>query len=402
VVNPPDPPPITVPGCGQNVNIHYGATGFDDADFNLISVGETASHTLQLNTGYFAIDPNSIVIPFTQEVSVTFMHEFAGYLNEFGWMLASGGSNGTKHPIYTQINDDDHDGVLNEFESSNDVLVNRKVIGTFAGGTEIVFYLHVFPQLDGVAHGDPAGQPEFYLFTKKAWNADTYNSYWTPACSIDSFTKTIYLDQDYAGGGCAWESNWMESEAVDRINTYFGLNFVGAPPATMPIVRGQKFDHVVAAVPANKPNEWVLGWEDLYNGGDMDYNDLVFVIERRTGGHVQPKDPVSPDRAEDMYTTITAQVWDRIPCPGKTEVTYYVSIDNGANWVEITDWDEIWESNAAKADIQELASWTPGTPAYTHRTVRVDFAGLGLTGRQLTWKAEIMSNQQAASRKYST
>jgi hypothetical protein len=394
VVDPSDPPPPTVPGCGQNLNVNYGATGFNDADFNLISVGETASRTLQLNTGYYAIDPNNIVIPFTQEVSVTFMHELAGYRNEFGWLLASEGINGTKHPIYTQINDDDHDGVLDDFEPSSDVHVNRKVIGTFTGGTEIVFYLKVFPQIGGEPHGDPAGQPNFYLFTKKDWNADTYNSYKSAECSADSFTKTIYLDQNYAGGSCAWASNWMDSESVERANTYFDLDFVGASPATMSIVRGQKFPHVVVGVPANKPNEWVLGWEDLYNGGDMDFNDLVFVIERRTGGHVQPKNPITPNRAEDYFTAVTAQIWDRIPCSGKTDVKYYVSIDNGANWVEVTDWDDIWETNASKTDIQQLASWTPGAPQYTRRTVRLDFAGLGLTGRQLTWKAEITSNQQ--------
>jgi len=380
VVNPPEPPPVAVPGCGVNVSVHYGGTGFDDADFNLISMDETAQHTLKLNTGYFALDPNHIVIPFTQEVSVTFFYEYADYRNDFGWMLASGGANGTKHEVYTDMNDDDGDGILDAFEGTgSDARANRQVLGTFTGGTELVFYLRVHPY-------DP--EPPYYHFTKQDWSEATNNSH----CEED-FTKTIHLGLPYMGEDCEHDSNWMDADGLNRAQSVFGLDFTGST-ASFPIVRYQKYPHVLVGVPSNKPNEWVIGWEDKYYGGDMDYNDMLLIIERRTGGFVQPKTPVSPEQAEDMFTTITAQVWDRIPCPGKTEVKYYVSIDNGANWVEITSWDEIWETNSAKTHIQKLTSWSQGTPEYTHRTVRLDFAGLGLTGRQLTWKSEIMSNQQ--------
>jgi hypothetical protein len=394
VVTSPDPLPPSVPGCGQNVGIHYGATGFKVDDFELRNVAvKDPGGILYLNTGYGAIDPNQIVIPFDQEVSVTFFYENAGYRNDFGWVLASEGINGTKHPIYTDINDTDRDGILDVFEGTGtDLNTNRKVLGTFTGGTEIVFYMRVNPGNDGV----PASKPYFDIFTKKDWNADTYTSI-RGECTDASFTKKLNLGQAWSASvppdACMKQSNWMEAAALDRAKTFFGLDFTGAT-ATIDIVRGQKYSHAVAAVPTNKPNEWVLGWEDFYEGGDMDYNDFVFVIERRTGGYVQTTHPIVPARAEDYFTAVTAQIWDRVPCPGKTGLKYYFSIDNGAHWTPITDWDEIWETDAAKTKKQKLASWTPGTPEYTYRTVRLDFAGLGIIGRELTWKAEMMSNQQ--------
>ena len=39
-----------------------------------------------------------------------------------------------------------------------------------------------------------------------------------------------------------------------------------------------KFNHVVALAPENS-DMLVIGFEDLYGGGDKDYNDLVFAVD---------------------------------------------------------------------------------------------------------------------------
>jgi len=58
---------------------------------DLVNVSVDENGYLVLKTGDAAIDPNNIVIPFTQEVSVTFLYEGVGYkLSDFGWMLAKG------------------------------------------------------------------------------------------------------------------------------------------------------------------------------------------------------------------------------------------------------------------------------------------------------------------------
>jgi type IV pilus assembly protein PilY1 len=381
------PPEGVIPGCAQNINVHYSNTGFDAADFDLISVGVSPEKTLYLDTGYYAIDPNHIVIPFTQEVSATFFYEGAGYeMNDFGWMLASGGVTGTRHEIYSNVNDNNNDGILDNRASWPDaatqgVFINRVNLGTFAAGTEIVFYLHI--------NSDNPNDTN-YVYTKKDWNTDLY----TGGCTDATFTKLYNLGlPNTTEGTCYVTSNWMNASALTRVNTVFGLDFTGAQ-SSMAITRNQKFQHALVGVPINKSKEWILGWEDLLNGGDTDHNDMIFHIERRTGGQSVLKTAITPVNAGDYYTGVTLTVYDNMTCAGKTDIVYYVSIDNGANWVEITTWDEIWEIDSSKNPLQELTTWTPGTPPLTRRMVRVDFAALGIVGRELLWKAEFRSEQQ--------
>ncbi len=382
-----DPPPGTLPGCAQNINVHYSNTGFDAADFELISVGVTPEKTLYLDTGYYAINPERIVIPFTQEVAATFFYEGAGYTkNDFGWILASEGPTGTRHEIYRNVNDNNNDGILDDRAgwpqaATQGVFVNRMNLGTFAAGTEIVFYLHINSD-------DP--NDNNYVFSKTSWNPDVY----TGGCSDPVFTKLYNLGlPNTTEGTCHATSNWMNSYALDRVNNVFGLDFTGAT-ASMPITRDAKFPHVLVGVPVNKSKEWILGWEDLMYGGDTDHNDMIFHIERRTGGQSLLRQPITPVNAGDYYTGVTLTAYDNMPCAGKTDVVYYLSVDNGAYWHEITTWDEIWEIDSNKNPVQEITTWTPGTPALTRRTVRVDFAALGIVGRELLWKAEFRSEQQ--------
>ncbi|RPJ14842.1 MAG: DUF2341 domain-containing protein, partial [Deltaproteobacteria bacterium] len=366
--NPPPSPtePIAVPGCAMNININYGRTGFVASDFEFISVDVTPQNTLLLNTGYYAIDPNRIVIPFTQQVAVTFFYEGAGYMgNDFGWMLASGGAGGAKNTIYTNINDNNSNGILDDRESLGvaDPRVNRVELGTFQVGTEIVFWLFADP-----GNLDPGSEwyrnPQ-YFYTKKDWNSDTYTSY-KDQCTAATFTKIYQLGaNNNSEGQCLLDSAWMPAAAVSRLKNTWGMDFKTATQS-MTITHNQKFPHVVLGVPRDKPNEWILGWEDLAGGGDTDHNDLIFHIERRTGGRAVLAKPIVPQIAEAYYTGVTATVFDYMPCAGKTDVKYYLSIDNGANWVPINSWDEMRESDINKRDNGPLlTTWTPGTPPYT-------------------------------------
>lgn len=396
--------PIEVPGCSKNIIVNYGQTGFVASDFSLTNVDITSDRMIMLNTGFHAIDPNRIIIPFTQEVAVTFLFEGAGYtLNDFGWMLASDGPNGTKHDVYVQINDNNGNGVLDIGPSNNanrygdrngDRVVNardnREVIGTFEAGTELVFYLRVPQSSYGPGDLAPSTEKPVYFYTKTDWNKDVYRG----SCTDDPLLKTYYLGRPLANEGtCSNSSNWMTTTSLNRARDVFGLQFDYDDTATLTINRGQRFSHVMVGAPRSNPNSWILGWEDLAGGGDTDHNDMVFIIERRTGGRAQINSPLMPQESESFYTGATFNVVDHMPCVGKTEIKYYVSIDNGANWVAINKWDEMWETNASKEPVRQLTSWTPGSPAYTRRTIRIDFVGRGLTGRELIWRADFFSDQ---------
>jgi len=258
-----EPPPDIdnlPPGCSQNVAVDYSG-GFDPEDLDIVNVEVNAENHILLNTGNIAIDPNNIVIPFEQQVSVCFLYEGAGDRScDFGWMLASEGAGGTKQEVYTDIVDEEYgaasgDGVLdvgpgipgNRFDDRNgdgtvNALDNCEVIGNFEAGTELVFWLNTdqpnkeYRDFDYGDEEDP-----IYWYTKTAWNQDRYTSNW-PDIDVDDyfdsvwhcdynwgdpFEKTYYLGRPRLKEGKCDEqsSGWMSQDAIDRAGSLFGLNF---------------------------------------------------------------------------------------------------------------------------------------------------------------------------------
>lgn len=419
-----------IAGCATNSSADY-SSGFDAGDFDLINMG-VSDRALVLSTGADSIDPDNIVIPFEQEISVTFLYEAAGYISDFGWMLKSDAVDGNgnfkewnnipseaKHPVFRNIIDDSegdggngildsgsgsgnmptsdeaalavyNDGTEYRFAVDGDGSVSakdmKKNLGTFAGGTEIVFFLTADKDWNT---SDTNG----VFFTKKDWNPDTYG-----ACGTGTYNKIYNLGTaNTSEGVCTEEGGWLSQGAIYRMNSVFGISLSGT--YNLPITVGQKYSHVIVGAPDTDPDQWILGWEDLDGGGDADHNDMVFKIDRKTGGIAQLKSSqaIEPDDVNAYYTAVTFEVWDSMPCSGNTEITYYVSIDNGVNWVEITDWDIINQSDASKTKGSEISSWTPGTPQYTYRSRRIDFAGRDLYGRAIVWKAEMSSDDPACA-----
>ncbi len=429
-----------IAGCSTNTSEDYNE-GFDAEKFDMTNISVTDGQMV-LDTGNDAIDPDNIIIPFEQDVSVTFLYENAGWVSDFGYILKSdavdqdgnylGWNNipqTSKHPIFRNIQDDYEqsggngildsdsgsgsmptsneenlaaydDGTGLKFAVNSDGILSpkdmKKNLGTFAAGSEIVFFL--------TANKDwNTTDTSSVFFTKKEFNPDTYG-----ACvpSPDStykygqtpFEKPYYLGSPQTSTTCyAYGGGWLDQGAINRIDSTFGITISGT--YNLPVTYGQKFSHVIIGAPPDDPNQWILGWDDTGGGGDADHNDLVFKIERRTGGVAQLKstDAIEPEDPDSYYTAVTFEVWDSMPCSGKTEIKYFVSIDNGVNWVEITNWDIVYQSDALKTTGTELPDWTPGTPQYTHRSIRIDFAGRDLYGRAIVWKAELYSEDPLCS-----
>lgn len=377
-----------IPGCAASTYTSYSG-GFNSADFTMTNTAVSDSKIV-LETGAQSINPNSIIIPFEQDVAVTFIYELAGHQkNDFGWMLASAGSSGTKHEIYQNINDNDNNGVLDDREGIDangdgkvDVLDNRVVIGHFAGGTELVFYLKVDDQ-------------SYSCFTKTNWNSDVFSG----DCPSLTFDKTFQLGSTANSFTACGPSSWLNADAIDRLNAPpLNLNF-GDTEKTISVTRNSLFPHVLVGSPNEKPNEWILGWEDLKNGGDYDLNDMVFRIDRQTGGsaQLQSSQAITPIDPDAYFTAVTIEVYDNMPCSGKTKIKYWLSIDDGVNWVEVADWDVVKSFSGtgdSKTVGNEITNWVPGSPSQTYRLRRVDFSGSALVGRQLIWKAEMFSSDE--------
>jgi hypothetical protein len=80
---------VVPPGCSENIAADY-STGFDPDNLDLLNCDIDDDDYVTLNTGNWVIDPNSIVLPFRQQVAVTLLYEKGNnQASDFGWLLAS-------------------------------------------------------------------------------------------------------------------------------------------------------------------------------------------------------------------------------------------------------------------------------------------------------------------------
>jgi hypothetical protein len=445
-----DGPPLN--GCGVvDVGLDY-SSGFSESTLNLLNtdVDDVTGHIV-LKTGFAAIDKENIVIPFDQEVFVNALY-IAGR-NDLGYTLFEDAVDGSgnfigfenipvlkRQGLFRGTWDDAYsagdgvfdaeyayggfptnsetdvaaydDGTGRPFLVNNDGTVSakdmRKSLGTIAGGTELVFWIvqvdRAHMHYDNSALGDGDELLHVY-FNKREWNPDWWPGFhpdWECNPGFSPWDKVYQLDGDADEGTCHNPGGWLQLAAHDRLLSEFGLVMADASTSTV-IVDGERYDHAIVAAPKDDPNQWVLGFEQnniqLISGSDIDCNDVVFKLERKTGGRVElnENNAISSGSADTSFTGVTLEVWDYMPCPDENEINYQLSIDNGVNWVDVTGWDEIFASDADKnigAKIENF-NWQPGSPQYTYRTIRLDFSGLGLSGHQIRWRADLISTNEA-------
>ena len=438
-----------VDGCAALVATDFSG-GFDPHDFEMVNV------TIDPDSGHMVLQNNNrvtssekFVIPFTQDVYATFISEGSTAVSDLGWILYEDAvdDNGDfvgwdaiprdkKHVIFHRIVDDignlgGGDGILDvdygngqfptgseaafaSYDDSSGSLfaVDRdgqvtprdmkKHLGRFAAGSEIVFFLSVDRNWD-VAEASQ-------VFFNKPWGPDHYN-----ACIPDSgsslwidegnriFEKVFHLGDPAEAGICQTETNWLEARLIDRLNAHFDLHLSGE--TFLKIRVGDPYPNLIGSSPADDSNQWVLGFEDKNastGGADMDFNDLLFRVERLNGGTAQldPAKAIVLTEENARFTSVEIQVCDVQPadsCAGRTALTYFVSPNHGANWVEVTAWDSVrtfeldTEGAIIRGDEIDPIKWTPGAPASTCRKRSVDLLDRGITGKQLLWKVEMMS-----------
>ncbi len=452
-------------GCatGENLSTTDSRLEFTATNYDLANV-QLSGGKIVLDTGLAALDPNNIVIPYDQEVTTVFLLEGAGYRSSLGWFLKDEAETKLGGPItgtlafsslvsagvtinylFRSVEDDQEaggccnggDGVLDSiydandrlqwsgltkalteaqlttlgFMPNNDGVVDtrdmRKSLGTLAGGTEIVFFLHA---------DDDISNKTFY--SKNNWSPDVWNASGSAKDNANLVFDLSIASPEQGGPATVYDTSttpdtatqgFVPTAARDRlgnpdnksgypVNGYFDVQLNGTRSKV--VTQYQKYNHYVVAAPPDDPFKWIIGMEDLLGGGDADFNDLVFMIERSTGGvaELNSSNAISPSDPNAYITTVTFGAHDIMPSTscnasaGITRIDYFISVDNGANWVEITSWDTIKTPDSAGSDV---AGWTFGNPEETYRQVTLNFTELGLTGRQLLWKAQMSSGNDA-------
>ncbi len=327
------------------------------------------------------------------------------------------------------------DGVVSDLDRSVEM-------GTFDAGTELVFFLLVYYGQNmrktgaGIGVASPTCTTQLVCpgncwswwygcswckshcspsqwtgwrakWCNRWWRCRYCRPYYTTVCSggssnsgtiysriIPYFSKRV-LNPDYKSSGnafidrdigcpygttCNGYGGWVDSGALNRLKNLYGLNMNHEIKRIYQRIDGQS-DHIFVGAPSSDPHWWILGFEDLYDHGDRDFNDLVFLIFRTNGGETISNDVATEiPAAEKDDTTITRVHFKKQdefppPCSGDPDdarIEYYISVSNDAGG------DPIWL----------LVEFPPSSPD----EVTIDLAEYGLAGSELRWKAVIISN----------
>ncbi|MBN8229228.1 DUF4114 domain-containing protein [Corallococcus macrosporus] len=364
---------------------------------------------------------------------------------------------------------------------------DRRVnLGLVEGGKEIVFFAVVYydyrhnldndtvaPCLKRKPYANDAvedGRCLLHLrtsvsvfFSKATWNLD--QNFLAPAdnkvaernigcdysdqCTSSASSKAckIVNTNDKACG-------WLDQGTIQRLNTP-AYNNLAMPKERVTVMRPgtevgnlkpavdrmNYMPHVIVGAPTTDPFRWILGFEDLNGGGDRDFNDIVFMINKENGGGAKSTtitsdvmgdtgDKLGPDftitkvrfrRQDDVApyatparppTNIPTGIRTKVPgctqtpcytppactkAPCWTEeaagactssgvkptITYSIAVD-----CRVLDGNGKYQPNSSP-------TWVPvpfnNTGEYPDQEVEIDILALGLTGSQLCWKVDISS-----------
>ena len=426
--------------------------GFERQHFLSVNVEFDSRGFMSLNSDNLINFPNKVIIPFDQEVYATFISEDTDFASDLGWVLYADGvdENGnylgwenieesSKHIIFQDLVDDEYtgdccdngNGILDtdygkgnfptysetalsvyddgsgiKFFTDGDGKVSprdmKKRIGRFASGSEIVFYLNV-----GNIQ-DRSGAPLVYF--NNLWNNELYG-----ACTPDigspqwrdqsrgSFYKLFHMGEPAENNSCQTESNWLARPVFDRLTRVFNIKLSGE--YNLPVILGEPYFHMIGRSSERNNNLWVYGFEggeQKTDQADMDFRDLVFVVDRPNGGaaYLNPSQAIKVDRDNAFFSAVDLEVCDYQPagnCGGQGSLTYFVSTDQGESWISVIHWDSsrIFSLNhdgtiLKGQSIDPLAIYS-GAYDYTCRMRRIDLIDKSYTGDSLLWKVEMMS-----------
>ena len=277
-------------------------------------------------------------------------------------------------------------------------------LGTLPGNKEIIFYLVVFYTSQGQAGclGRIGGVCKLWLntpivvhFSRTDLNMDENLNMTNPAASVDigcGYPNTCTVD-----GGTY--TGWLDSATLTRLASPDGGYGLTMPHQVVNVPRSttNRMPHVIVGAPNTDPFRWILGFEDLSGGGDRDFNDVVFQINKSNGGTVTSgvvSGDISPTDVQNFtITNIRFQKDDNLlyqaggpanACAGPpaANITYWVAVDC-----------KLCSGRVCTANPNP--SWTqvplpPGNPS----SVTFNVLNLGFTGSQLCWQARLSSPNQ--------
>ena len=143
-------------------------------------------------------------------------------------------------------------------------------------------------------------------------------------------------------------SDWFSESGVDEeavINERYGIDMSAEDDSSLIRATNGNMVHLMIGAPSDTKDAWLLGWEDLYGGGDRDYEDVVFYVKREAGGQLQSlnvaqdlKDSFAED-ADYSLSQVTFTFEDNfLDANWGTEsryINYYYRFGNADAWIPL-------------------------------------------------------------------
>lgn len=309
---------------------------------------------------------------------------------------------------------------------------DRRVdLGTLPANREIVFFL--ITGLPEIEHARPSrfgGLAEVYPCAVQDPVTGECRLHLKAPISVFFSKSLLNMDQNPLTAepaaardiGCPYSANrandctvngvrvqgWLDQDTLTRLNTpaYGNLNLAAQHEVqTVPRPGNNRMPHVFVGAPSSDPFRWILGFEDLNGGGDRDFNDVVFLVNRQNVGVVTSgvvSGDISPSVAPD-YTITTVKFTrddDATTCTGATPC-YHEDVPGAcANASPSIEYDVAVDCRICSGNTctdNPTPTWTritfPDTSPPT-RTAELNMLDLGFTGSQLCWRASIRSSNQ--------
>jgi type IV pilus assembly protein PilY1 len=201
---------------------------------------------------------------------------------------------------------------------------------------------------------------------------------------------------------------WLDAATITRLNTaaYGNLDLASHHEVqTVSRPAHNRMPHVFVGAPSSEPFRWILGFEDLNGGGDRDFNDVVFLVNRQNVGVVTSgvvSSDISPSVAPD-YTITTVKFTrddDATTCTGSTPC-YHEDLAGACSGASPSiEYDVAVDCRICSGTTctdNPNPTWTrvvfPDTNPPT-RTAELNMLDLGFTGSQLCWRAQLRSSNQ--------
>jgi len=143
-------------------------------------------------------------------------------------------------------------------------------------------------------------------------------------------------------------ADWFNSSPVNantKIENRYGIDMGDETESSIIRASNGNMVHLMVGAPRNTKDAWLLGWEDLFSGGDRDFEDVVFYVKREAGGQIQSLN-VAKDLNEGLASDADyslSQVSfkfqdnfvDSLWGTEKTYINYYYRFGNADEWIPL-------------------------------------------------------------------